>query len=180
MTNEQKGTTPGRGLAAGVLLALLVFGGGLFGLQWLTSDGGTPVRETPAADPTRSAETEAGVSPPLAALKPSGDGEPLIEGFKLLGEATAPSGRTLCSEQARSAMAAFGVSNSRGDVVVREADWSARATAHRVSLASWYSQCTREGRAVRILSEASGDVLAEYHPRLGYREPPPGFGDYES
>lgn len=161
---------PLRGLVIGVGGALFLFALVAWGLARLTG--------SPDSQAVEDAASQARVT--TASVEPGGQGAPapLIEGFALLGESEAPSSRERCSADARAQMEAFTVELQGADVVVREEAWQRRGTSARVSVAGWYSLCTRDGRAVRIVGDDSRAVLAEYHPRLGYLEPgfrEPGF-----
>ncbi len=152
----------GRGLVAGVVGGLLI----LALVGWGLRRSMDPVVSDAAPPEAARSEPE----PREAEIAVAEDG-PLIPEFKLLGNSPAPAERDRCSEEARAAMEAFGTAKQGGDIAVREAEWRDSATLARVGVASWFSECTRDGRAVRIVGESSGEVLAEYHPRLGYREP---------
>jgi len=121
----------------------------------------------PSSEPAdRARHAVAEVGPRV--VPEASEGAIRIEDFKLRGNHESPTVRDRCSEQARREMASVVGAISDGDVFVVESYWRTRATSARVGIASWLSQCTQEGRQVRILGDETRALLATYDRQRGY------------
>jgi hypothetical protein len=120
-----------------------------------------------AAEDTAEASSGPAAPPGMAAA----GGEPNRAEFSLPPILGPPRGPTanLCDEDQWPKLGTIMKEFGAGEVVVDEHDWKRRGAGTRVRMASWASKCKAEGAPIKIRGDASGEILAVYDAREGFR-----------
>lgn len=109
--------------------------------------------------------------PPVVVRDETGEQLGPIPGLKLMGDEPAPSAGALCDADRLERMSEAVVGVVSDGVLVDEAGWETTPWAGRAGLASFWSKCLHEGRALHVRARNDGAVLAVYDPDTGLTTP---------
>lgn len=148
-------------VAAGTVISIAA-------LVYAFGDSLTAAVQTPALAPTHMVAVPPPIPPEY--LPPPFEERRIV--FPTLGEAAASETAVFCDDGKWSQIDLVVSRTDDGAFWVDEDAWNRELTGSKVGLASWMSQCYRDGSPIEIVAAETGALLATYDARTGLRSHP--------